>query len=201
MISDRKKVVVPRQKRNAAETRMRLLQAARRLFSGANYVSVGIRDIGAEAGVNPALISRYFGSKRNLFLEVAALLNEEGNAALPDAPPLERTTLAMNSILSDGAQSSWVTDFRITALSALDPNVSDVMAQTYDAVREQIMAILPGDQRAARAELILAQLMGAALVVNLLRDKNSPAIDVEYMKRFYARQMAELFGDNIGRQA
>ena len=201
MISDRKKVVVPRQKRNAAETRMRLLQAARRLFSGANYVSVGIRDIGAEAGVNPALISRYFGSKRNLFLEVAALLNEEGNSALPDAPPLERTTLAMNSILSDGAQSAWVTDFRITALSALDPNVSDVMAQTYDAVREQIMAILPGDQRAARAELILAQLMGAALVVNLLRGKNSPAIDVEYMKRFYARQMAELFGDNTGRQA
>lgn len=201
MISDRKKVVVPRQKRNAAETRMRLLQAARRLFSGANYVSVGIRDIGAEAGVNPALISRYFGSKRNLFLEVAALLNEEGNAALPDAPPLERTTLAMNSILSDGAQSAWVTDFRITALSALDPNVSDVMAQTYDAVREQIMAILPGEQRAARAELILAQLMGAALVVNLLRGKNSPAIDVEYMKQFYARQMAELFGDNTGRQA
>ncbi|WP_168732542.1 TetR/AcrR family transcriptional regulator [Desulfovibrio desulfuricans] len=180
---------------------MRLLQAARRLFSGANYVSVGIREIGAAAGVNPALISRYFGSKRNLFLEVAALLNEEGNAALPDAPPLERTTLAMNSILSDGAQSAWVTDFRITALSALDPNVSDVMAQTYDAVREQIMAILPGEQRAARAELILAQLMGAALVVNLLRGKNSPAIDVEYMKRFYARQMAELFGDNTDRQA
>jgi Transcriptional regulator len=201
MIADQKKVVVPHQKRNAAETRMRLLQAARRLFSGANYVSVGIREIGAAAGVNPALISRYFGSKRNLFLEVAALLNEEGNASLPDAPPLERTTLAMNSILSDGAQSAWVTDFRITALSALDPNVSDVMAQTYDAVREQIMAILPGEQRAARAELILAQLMGAALVVNLLRGKNSPEIDVEYMKRFYARQMAELFGDNTDRQA
>ena len=196
MVSDRKKVSAPQHKRNAAETRKRLLQAARRLFAGANYVSVGIREIGAEAGVNPALISRYFGSKRNLFLEVAAILNEEGTAGLPEVPPLERTTLAMNGILSDGAHSAWVTDFRITALSALDPNVSGVMTATYDKVREQIMDVLPGENTAARAELILAQLMGAALVVNLLRGEKSPKIDLEFMKQFYARQMAELFDES-----
>ncbi len=195
MVSDRKKVSAPQQKRNAAETRNRLLQAARRLFARANYVSVGIREIGAEAGVNPALISRYFGSKRNLFLEVASILNDEGNAALPEVSPLERTNLAMSGILTDGAQSAWVTDFRITALSALDPNVSDVMTATYDKVREQIMGVLPGDNAGTRAELILAQLMGAALVVNLLRGEKSPQIDLEYMKQFYARQVEELFGE------
>ncbi len=195
MVSDRKKVSAPQQKRNAAETRNRLLQAARRLFASANYVSVGIREIGAEAGVNPALISRYFGSKRNLFLEVASILNDEGNAALPEVSPLERTNLAMSGILTDGAQSAWVTDFRITALSALDPNVSDVMTATYDKVREQIMGVLPGDNAGTRAELILAQLMGAALVVNLLRGEKSPQIDLEYMKQFYARQVEELFGE------
>ena len=196
MVSDRKKVSAPQQKRNAAETRNRLLQAARRLFASANYVSVGIREIGAEAGVNPALISRYFGSKRNLFLEVASILNDEGNAALPEASPLERTNLAMSGILSDGAQSAWVTDFRITALSALDPHVSDVMTATYDKVREQIMGVLAGEHTATRADLILAQLMGAALVVNLLRGEKSPKIDLEFMKQFYARQMAELFGES-----
>ena len=196
MVSDRKKVSAPQQKRNAAETRNRLLQAARRLFASANYVSVGIREIGAEAGVNPALISRYFGSKRNLFLEVASILNDEGNAALPEVSPLERTNLAMSGILTEGAQSAWVTDFRITALSALDPNVSDVMTATYDKVREQIMAVLPGEHAGTRAELILAQLMGAALVVNLLRGDKSPQIDLEFMKQFYARQMDELFGES-----
>lgn len=195
MVSDRKKVSAPQQKRNAAETRNRLLQAARRLFARANYVSVGIREIGAEAGVNPALISRYFGSKRNLFLEVASILNDEGNAALPEVSPMERTNLAMSGILTDGAQSAWVTDFRITALSALDPNVSDVMTATYDKVREQIMGVLPGDNAGTRAELILAQLMGAALVVNLLRGEKSPQIDLEYMKQFYARQVEELFDE------
>ena len=195
MVSDRKKVSAPQQKRNAAETRNRLLQAARRLFARANYVSVGIREIGAEAGVNPALISRYFGSKRNLFLEVASILNDEGNAALPEVSPLERTNLAMSGILTEGAQSAWVTDFRITALSALDPNVSGVVTDTYDKVREQIMAVLPGEHAGTRAELILAQLMGAALVVNLLRGEKSPQIDLEYMKQFYARQVEELFGE------
>ena len=146
--------------------------------------------------MNPALISRYFGSKRNLFLEVASILNDEGNAALPDVSPLERTNLAMSGILSDGAQSAWVTDFRITALSALDPHVSDVMTDTYDKVREQIMAVLPGEHTATRADLILAQLMGAALVVNLLRGDKSPQIDLEFMKQFYARQMEELFGES-----
>ena len=169
------------------------MQAARRLFAKANYGNVGIREIGAAAGVNPALISRYFGSKRNLFLEVASILNSEGIEALPDVPPMEKTSMAMGSILSGGAQSAWATDFRITALSALDPNVSDVMAKTYDAIRQNIMEVLPGEQAATRAELVLAQIMGASMVVNLLRGADSPKIDIEYMNKFYARQLAELF--------
>ena len=193
MAPERKTATGPQRKRNAAETRNRLLQAARRLFAKANYGNVGIREIGAAAGVNPALISRYFGSKRNLFLEVASILNSEGIEALPDVPPMEKTSMAMGSILSGGAQSAWATDFRITALSALDPNVSDVMAKTYDNIRQQIMADLPGEQAATRAELILAQIMGASMVVNLLRGADSPRIDIEYMNKFYAKQLAELF--------
>ncbi|MCH5144096.1 TetR/AcrR family transcriptional regulator [Desulfovibrio sp. UIB00] len=193
MAPERKPVTGSQRKRNAAETRNRLLQAARRLFAKANYGNVGIREIGAAAGVNPALISRYFGSKRNLFLEVASILNSEGIEALPDVPPMEKTSMAMGSILSGGAQSAWATDFRITALSALDPNVSDVMAKTYDNIRQNIMEVLPGEQAATRAELILAQIMGASMVVNLLRGADSPRIDIEYMNKFYAKQLAELF--------
>ena len=193
MALERKTATGSQRKRNAAETRNRLLQAARRLFAKANYGNVGIREIGAAAGVNPALISRYFGSKRNLFLEVASILNSEGIEALPDVPPMEKTSMAMGSILSGGAQSAWATDFRITALSALDPNVSDVMAKTYDAIRQNIMEVLPGEHSASRAELVLAQIMGASMVVNLLRGADSPKIDIEYMNKFYARQLAELF--------
>ena len=196
MASEYKGAAMPQPKRNAAETRDRLLRAARKLFARASYGSVGIREIGAEAGVNPALISRYFGSKRKLFLEVADKLYAEGTAGLPDAPPLDRVSIAMGCILTGGAQSTWATDFRITALSALDPSVSHAITQTYDKIRQAVMANLPGEHATTRAELILAQLLGASMVVNLLRSADSPRIDIEYMKDFYARQLAELFAGN-----
>lgn len=56
--------------RNAGNTRARILAAARIRFSSNNYESVGTRDIAADAGVDAALVNRYFGSKEKLFLEV-----------------------------------------------------------------------------------------------------------------------------------
>ena len=58
-------------RRNAAHTRRQLLQAARRRFAGNGYSATTVRDIARDAGVDAALISRYFGSKEDLF--VAAL--------------------------------------------------------------------------------------------------------------------------------
>jgi len=69
------------------------------------------------------------------------------------------------------------------------------VAQTHDKIREEIIAMLPGEHAATRAELILAQFVGVSMVVNLLRSADSPKIDIEYMKKFYARQFAELFAD------
>ena len=53
--------------RNAATTRAAILEAANARFMGESYDQVGMRDIGRDAGVDPALISRYFGSKEELF--------------------------------------------------------------------------------------------------------------------------------------
>lgn len=53
--------------RNAAATRDAILLAARERFSRDSYDDVGVRDIARDAGVDAALISRYFGSKEDLF--------------------------------------------------------------------------------------------------------------------------------------
>ena len=63
---------VPRRGRNAGDTRVRILDAARKRFSRDAYENVGTRDIAAEAGVDAALVNRYFGSKEKLFAEVIA---------------------------------------------------------------------------------------------------------------------------------
>ncbi|WP_162527186.1 TetR/AcrR family transcriptional regulator [Sphingomonas solaris] len=43
-----------------------ILRAAQRLFAAKGYTTTGVREIAAEAGVNSALVRRYFGSKEGL---------------------------------------------------------------------------------------------------------------------------------------
>ncbi|GAB3854383.1 TetR family transcriptional regulator [Dactylosporangium cerinum] len=54
-------------RRDAAATRLLLLDAARRRFAADGYSATTVRDIAEDAGVNVALIHRYFTSKEGLF--------------------------------------------------------------------------------------------------------------------------------------
>jgi len=58
--------------RNAAATRQAILEAAKTCFMQEGYEQVGVREIAARAGVDPALVNRYFGSKVGLFSEAVA---------------------------------------------------------------------------------------------------------------------------------
>ena len=58
--------------RNATATRQAILEAAKTCFTQDGYEQVGVRDIAARAGVDPALVNRYFGSKEGLFSEAIA---------------------------------------------------------------------------------------------------------------------------------
>ena len=48
----------------------KILQAATKLFAQDNFSAVSIKQIAAASGVNSALISYYFGGKKNLYQEV-----------------------------------------------------------------------------------------------------------------------------------
>ena len=69
--------VAPRP-RNAEATRAAILNAALERFSRESYDDVGMRDIAGDVGVDAALVSRYFGSKEDLFTSV---LNTCANGA------------------------------------------------------------------------------------------------------------------------
>ncbi|HEY3800331.1 MAG TPA: TetR family transcriptional regulator, partial [Caulobacteraceae bacterium] len=56
-------------KRDAAATRARILAAAMDRFARLGYETASLREIAAEAGVDVALIGRYFGGKEGLFTE------------------------------------------------------------------------------------------------------------------------------------
>lgn len=54
-------------RRDAEETRLKILESARCVFTEKGYERAGLREISRNAGVDQALIKRYFGSKLKLF--------------------------------------------------------------------------------------------------------------------------------------
>jgi len=55
-------------------TRVAILEAAKKLFAAKGFGAATVRDICTEAGANIALVSRYFGSKSELYAEVCRSL-------------------------------------------------------------------------------------------------------------------------------
>src|SRR5262249_17477624 len=58
----------PLRRRDSAASRGLLLRAASELFADRGYDRTTARDIGERAGVDPALIARYFGGKSPLYV-------------------------------------------------------------------------------------------------------------------------------------
>ena len=65
-------------------TREEIRSSATRLFRERGYARTAVRDIAADAQVNPALVIRHFGSKELLFLETMHLsIDDEPLLAVP----------------------------------------------------------------------------------------------------------------------
>jgi AcrR family transcriptional regulator len=70
----------PRGRRpGASGTREAIAEAARRCFGEAGYDRASIRAVAEAAGVDPALVMHYFGSKQRLFVSVMELPFEPGD--------------------------------------------------------------------------------------------------------------------------
>jgi AcrR family transcriptional regulator len=65
------------------ERRQQILTCARRLFSQRNYASVSTTEIAREAGVARGLLHHYFGSKRDLYLEVLRSMMRTPTSPVP----------------------------------------------------------------------------------------------------------------------
>jgi len=62
--------ISPSRGKSAEATKQAMLEAAHARFLRESYENVGLRDIAGDVGVDVALVSRYFGSKEELFRQV-----------------------------------------------------------------------------------------------------------------------------------
>jgi AcrR family transcriptional regulator len=66
--------------------RQQILDSARGLFEASGYAAVSMGDVAVAAGVTRALVHHYFGSKRELYLEVVRALLSEAPTFAPAEP-------------------------------------------------------------------------------------------------------------------
>jgi AcrR family transcriptional regulator len=115
--------------------REQILRVASRLFGNRPYSDVSISDIASEAGIARGLLHHYFGSKRELYLEVVRIA---ARAPLGSEPPealgtAQAWTTVVNSFLGaiERNPSLW-----LNAVSAGGPEHDGELAAILDEARE-----------------------------------------------------------------
>lgn len=146
-----------RRKGEGADLSAVILDAAELLFAGHGFYGVTTRQVGAEAGVDTALIHYYFGTKRGLFDAVfarrAEILNTErleAMAAYEAARPGDMTTRGVVEAFigplierSLTGEAGWKNYFRLVALVNNTPAWGgETMNRFFDPVVHQFIAVL-----------------------------------------------------------
>src|SRR5438477_10923349 len=95
--------------RRSETTKAAILAAARQHFAASGYERATIRIIAADAGIDPAMVMRYFGNKEKLFAAAA-----EFDLRLPDLTAIPRSELG--STLVRHVMDRWENDETLMAL-------------------------------------------------------------------------------------
>ncbi|MDX2092637.1 MAG: TetR family transcriptional regulator [Kofleriaceae bacterium] len=160
--------------RDAEASRAAILAAARQRFAADGYERATIRAIAADAGIDPAMVIRYFQNKEKLFAEAA-----DFDLRLPDLTALPSTRIGAAFV--EHFLERWEEDDTFMALVRA--------AATHEAAARRVRAVLSAQVTPAiaklsrdptrapeRAGLVASQLLGMALCRYVL--KLSPLVEM-----------------------
>ena len=148
-------------------TRGQILAAAARCFAAAGYDATSVRRVAADAGVDPALVRRFFGGKEQLFTEVASALIDPARAlaAVTGGPPEaagERLLRYFLAMLGDVARPGPY--LGLVRCAVTSEHAADLFRQFLaERVLGEIAAELDAGRPELRAALVASQLVGLAV--------------------------------------
>ena len=148
-------------RRPATETKAVILAAARERFAADGYERATIRAIAADAGIDPSMVMRYYGSKDALFAAAA-----EFDLELPDLTqvPVE----GIGAALADHFVERWERDEALLILlraGVTNEAVAERMRTIFAAQLAPVIekATAAPEQAPQRASLAASQVLGMAL--------------------------------------
>jgi AcrR family transcriptional regulator len=154
-------------RRDAARTRQLLLDRARVRFIRDGYAATTVRDIADDAGVNVALINRYFTSKEGLFeacLDTAATsISKEVGELTPEELAGRIVRRILGKAEHGGLQDSYLMLLRTTG----DERIDAMRRAILTAASRKLTAAWgphPDEATLLRAQVVLAAAIGIALL-------------------------------------
>jgi AcrR family transcriptional regulator len=158
-----KKGAVAKGKRGSAiTTRAAILSAAKAQFAAHTYENVGLRDVARGAGIDVALVGRYFGSKRGLFTEVVREIMNPRALIAGDRSTFGQRMAA--ALLRDGPITEDLEVIFLIIRSAISPAALPILREvSYEQFTEPFATWLGGEHAELRAHLISTAMFGAIL--------------------------------------
>lgn len=142
-----------------------MLESARRRFVQESYENVGMRDIAGDAGVDVALVSRYFGSKEDLFREVLGIGSKEEilPEGITDAEiPAFFARLFIEHDEGEGGEP--LERLLIILRSASSPVASVIVREAFEEMLLPLASRLEGRAPEIRAGFSMAVWMGVTIM-------------------------------------
>ncbi|HEU0100358.1 MAG TPA: TetR family transcriptional regulator [Allosphingosinicella sp.] len=179
-----------RRPKNAEATRDALLASARRRFLEESYENVGLREIAGDAGVDVALVSRYFGSKEGLFREVVR--KARGEWLNPDICPARLPAWLAELTTREDSDGADIERLLIILRSVSSPKAARIVKESFrEDVLDPVAKLLAGDDPEMRASLALSLLLGTTVLRTIMRVDAICECDTDAVRRRLEALLAE----------
>ncbi|WP_229072744.1 TetR/AcrR family transcriptional regulator [Actinoplanes sp. DH11] len=154
-------------RRDAAATRQLLLDAARRRFAEDGYSATSVRDIATDAGVNVALISRYFTSKEGLFRACLRGTVDDLKQSVFENTTLESATGLIAEKVG-GPHTEQPNQLLLLLRSSGDEAAEQIRLDTLGSLGRRLAVAAGGEpddpELLLRAQLVLAAALGTVIL-------------------------------------
>jgi AcrR family transcriptional regulator len=153
-------------------TEARILDAATQGFLAAGYERTTIRAVASAAGVDPALVMRYFGSKQELFRRVieAAPVPEVGGAPGQAVEQILAT-------LTDRLASEPTASLTVWRSMLTNPEAAGAAGAAMGRYQSQIARAIPAGDASLRAAIISAIILGVTVSRHLIESDELATAD------------------------
>jgi AcrR family transcriptional regulator len=171
--------------------------AARRELSVSPIIDkcAGVREIAADAGVDAAMVNRYFGSKEGLFAEVVERAFDLRYLADGDRATLAERLARMVVYGREDIAGDRRIPLLLMLRSATEPHAAELIRTSLDRnVLRPLAERLDGPDAEVRAAMVIAQCTGFAILNQMLRPRALAEAQQEELVALLKESLAACIG-------